>query len=431
MTVIVYALVAVIAVLVVTVRRGEFTALGDEDRWAAVAVVLVTAWPMAWTFVFGPVIVSTPASSLFPALWYLPSAVIAVLLLRRAFDSPGFRIDLPVAMIAGVSVLALFPLLLDGGTFSEIQRWVLGGVLLTIPLLKRERVTLAALAWAARASLLVIAITVLVAVTVVPGAVGSCRTDKCGSAGEALTSAFAGNGNVLGLAVALLLPFALVGRRWPHVIALLVAVVALGELAGSRTALIGVGIVTLMTVALRTSSAHRAIHLIGLLASLGLSLLPVLLSYGDEAFSFRGTLWNEAKLLIGRHLVLGAGPAFWERLGTTSVYDANYSPHNAWLDTTLSVGVAGVIVIVGAMALKAFLLEGEERSVFIVAVCGLLGISTLESLMTPYFLGILPCVPVLLLMIGPGRLLVPRRIGLPRRRHPAPEPARLETEGAS
>lgn len=408
-----YALVAVVAVALGAVRRGEFRALGDEDRWAAIAVVLVTAWPMVWTFVLGPVVVGTPASPLFPAAWYLPGAAMAVLMLRRAFDSRGFVIDLPVAIVASVSVLALAPLLFDGGTISEIQRWALAAVLLAIPLLKRQRVSLAALAWASRTSLLVIALTVLATVTVVPGGVGACRTDKCGTAGVALTSVFAGNGNILGLAVALLLPFALVNRRWPHALALVVAILAIGELAASRTALIGVGIVVAMTAALRVSPSRRAVLTLGLVGSLLASLIPVLLSYGDEAFSFRGTLWNQAKEMVTRNLVLGQGPAAWERLGASSVYDANYSPHNAWLDMTVSVGTAGVAIIVVALVMKVVLLHGEERSTLIVFLCGLLGISTLESLMTPYFLGILPCTPVLALMLGPGRRLVPRR--LPRR----------------
>ncbi|WP_299576193.1 O-antigen ligase family protein [uncultured Williamsia sp.] len=409
MIAIAYALVAVAAVAFAAVRRGEFRALGDEDRWAAIAVVLVTAWPMVWTFVLGPVVVGTPASPLFPAVWYLPGAAMAVLMMRRAFESGAFRVDLPVALAAAVSVLALAPLLLDGGTFSELQRWALGAVLLAIPLLKRERVGLPALAWASRTSLLVIALTVLATATVVPGGVGNCRTDKCGTAGVALTSAFAGNGNILGLSVALLLPFALVNRRWPQAVSLVVAVLAIGELAGSRTAMIGVVIVVAMTVGLRVTPSRRAVLTLGLVGSLMLSLLPVLLSYGDEAFSFRGTLWNQAKELIARNLVLGEGPAAWERLGANSVYDANYSPHNGWLDMTVSVGVAGVVVIVIALALKVFLVHGEERSTLIVFLCGLLGISTLESLMTPYFLGILPATPVLALMLGPGRLLVPRR----------------------
>ncbi|MGJ0117904.1 O-antigen ligase family protein [Williamsia sp. MIQD14] len=438
MLVIVYATVALVAALAATVRRGEFRALSDENRWAGVAVVLVTGWPMMWTFFLGPLIVGSPTSALFPTLWYLPSAGIAVLIMRNAFNTRGFRVDVPVAIIAAVSALAGAGLLLAGSTVSEIQRWVLAAVILAIAAFKRERVTLAALAWGCRMSLLLIASTIVAAVVGVPGAVGACRTDKCGSAGQALTSPFAGNGNVLGLTVALLLPFALVHRRWPAAAALVLSVVALGELAGSRTALLGVAIVVAMTIALRLSNARRTVASLGLGLSLALSLAPVLLSYGDEAFSFRGTLWNEAKLLIGRTIVLGQGPAAWERIGTTSVFDSNYSPHNAWLDMTLSVGVAGVALIVAAVALKAFLLTGEERSTLIVFICGLLGISTLESLLTPYFLGILPCTPVLLLLMGPGRLLTPRRFTsrravLRRRRRPldidAPVPA-TTTRGA-
>lgn len=437
MLVLLFAVAAIIAAAIGFSGRGEYRAMSSEDRCAAVTVVLVAGWPLTMTFFLGPIIVGTPNSPLFPALWYLPSAVAAMVVLTRAVNTRTCRIDIPVALIFMVSAIAVIPLLIGSGSPSDLLRWGLAALLLSIPLLKQRRVSVDSIAWACRATLLLVAVAVLAAILLNPASIEACRTDKCGAPGQVLTSPFAGNGNVLGLSVALLLPFALVNRGTLRCGALVVCVVALGELAGSRTAYIGVAIVVVLTIALRvvSATARRSVLGLGIFATVILSMAPAFLSYGDQAFSFRGSLWNQAKSMIGQNLFLGRGPTAWETYGTTAVYDANYSPHNAWLDMTLSIGLLGVAILVIAIVVKVVLASSRERDVLIIYFCGLLGASTLESLFTPYFLGIIPFAVVLPLLVGPGRMPFTRFTARGRsvadRLHAAPPTETSLIEGAT
>lgn len=393
-------------------------ALTAEDRRAVATVVLVTAWPLSWTFLFGPVLVGTPASPLFPLAWYAPAAAMALLSTAAAGNDRGVRIDLPTLLVFATSVMALIAAVAAPKDGSDLLRWGLG-FLLVLPALLKGRVTVAAVAVGCRFALVLTALAVLVAVLVEPAVVEACRADKCGAAGLVLTSPFAGNGNVLGLSVALLLPFALAGppvrpggqaprsgrlADLGRSVALTGCVVALGELAGSRTAFIGVGIVVAVHLALRLCSPRLrpSILGVGLFAGLAVSLAPAVLVFGDEAFSFRGELWNQARSMIAESPLLGSGPTAWEKFGRTAVYDANYSPHNGWLDMLVSVGVCGTVIVVAAVILKLWLATPDEREDLVVYVCGLLGTSTLEALFVPYFLGITPFAAILLLLVGPG-----------------------------
>ncbi len=408
MMVLVYAVVGVVAALLGVLPWSSFALPTAEERRAATAIVLLAAWPLLWTFLLGPLLIGNPPSPLFPLLWFAPALCWSVTMLAHNVNTRGFVVDPPVVLIASQSLLTLLFVIWEPKNSSEILRWLFGAILLLMVVIKERRVTAHAVAVGCRASLALVACVVLATVLVNPAAVAACRMDKCDAAGRVLTSPFAGNGNILGLSVAMLLPFALLGRSAGRSFALVSSVLAVGELAGSRSAFIGVGVVVVLHAALRFARgrARSTVLAAGLLGSLALSLAPALLSYDDQAFSFRGELWNDAKALIHDRPILGGGPTTWEKFGETSIIDANYSPHNAWLDMTVSVGLLGVAIIVCAMALKVYLLSGPEREAVVVYLCGLLGASTLESLFVPYFLGIAPFVAIIPLLIGPGSRVI-------------------------
>ena len=402
-------LYAVLAVAIIGASAYPFIAgyaeLDDENRLAVIGTVAITAWPPIMTFFLGPILLGGPSSALFPSLWYAPALAVLVITLARNVNRPGLTIDLPVALILTVSASALFPILAGHGK-SDLLRWGLGATLLLLTLTKGTGVSVAAVALGCRIALVSISVSVLAAILLNPAIVVACREDKCGSAGRVLTSDFAGNGNVLGLTVALILPFAVVGVAWYRAAGFVVGVLLIGELAGSRTAFIGVGIVVAMHFALRVARGRMrsAVLGIGLVSALLLSLAPAALRYGDASFSYRGMLWNNGKQMIAQRPFIGHGPLAWEHFGLTTIFDANYSPHNAWLDMTVSVGIWGVVVVVGAVMLKLFLVSRAEREVLIVYLCGVIGACTLESLFVPYFFGIIPFTAILPLYVGPGRL---------------------------
>ncbi len=373
------------------------------QRRAAVTTVLLTAWPASWTFLFGPLLFGGAAPSFYPVIWYGPAMAAGFVMLVQNLNSPNARPARAAVLIASVSVLTLLSVVLAPKNSSDIIRWGMAAILLSGALVSAERVPARAIMVGCRVALAWTATSVLAAVLMNPAVISECRADKCGIAGRVLTSPFAGNGNILGLYAAMLLPFALHRAGLFRAGVTVVGVLGVCELAGSRSALIGVAVATAGYLALAASTSPRtrsAITAVGLVACLAGSLVPALMVYGNEAFTFRGTLWNRAKEFVVARPVFGSGPTAWEKFGLTSVDDANYSPHNIWLDTTVSVGLWGVAVMVAAMLLHLWRSDADDRAAIGLYLCTLLGIGALESLFVPYFLGIAPFVAVLPLLIG-------------------------------
>ncbi|ADG79207.1 O-antigen polymerase OS=Tsukamurella paurometabola (strain ATCC 8368 / DSM / CCUG 35730 / CIP 100753 / JCM 10117 / KCTC 9821 / NBRC 16120 / NCIMB 702349/ NCTC 13040) OX=521096 GN=Tpau_2604 PE=4 SV=1 [Tsukamurella paurometabola] len=384
-----------------------------EQRRAAVLTVLLTAWPASWTFLFGPAIFGDLVPSFYPVIWYGPAMTASFVILVRNINTPGARPDRVAFLVASVSVLALLSVVLAPKNSSDIIRWAMAALLISGTLVAAGRVPARAIAVGCRIALALIALAVVVAVLATPAVVSPCRADKCGIAGQVLTSPFAGNGNILGLYAAMLLPFALHRAGLVRAGLTVVGVIGICELAGSRSALIGVALVTVVYGAIRVCSTARARSVVlaaGVATALVGSLVPAVMVYGDEAFTFRGTLWNQAKSFIAEQPVFGAGPTAWEKFGLTSVEDANYSPHNIWLDMTVSIGVWGVSVIVLALVLLLRRSESEDRIAIGMYLCGLLAIGALESLFVPYFIGIAPFVAILPLLVGGMRDELPESV---------------------
>ncbi|WP_454175584.1 O-antigen ligase family protein [Gordonia sputi] len=406
--VIVYAVAALLLTSLAVLPASEFRGFSSDEKYAIVTIVLGSAWPMICTFLVGPLLLGTPDSILFPGLWYLPAAVMVMLIIGRNVNNRDCVVDLPVILLMTLAPISLLGLTAGHLTPSTLMRWGLAVLLLCGVVLKGRAISVNAVACGCRLALLCTAASVVVAIFLSPGIVTDCRIDKCGSAGLVLTSPFAGNGNILGLSVVLMLPLAMFGISRRRAILLIPAVVLLGELAGSRTAFIGLaaaavafGCYRLAPLSLRSAALGAC-----LLGAAGLSLAPAVLVYGDGAFSYRGALWNDAKSMIAEHPVMGHGPVAWEHLNTSSLFVANYSPHNAWLDFGVSVGIWGTIVVVAAIVLKIVFVRGEERAAIIVYFTCVLATSTLESVFVPYFIGIAPFAVILPMFIGPGRIVI-------------------------
>lgn len=378
------------------------------SRRVAALTVLLTAWPLSCTFLFGPLVFGASTPAYYPVIWFGPAMVTSFTILVRNLNERGSRPHVPAMMIGSVSALTLLAVVLTPKNSSDTIRWAMAAVLLSGTLFAAERVSAEAIAVGCRLALAAVSGAILVAVIANPAVVTDCRADKCGIAGRVLTSPFAGNGNILGLYAAMLLPFALYRATPIKAVLSGLGVVAVCELAGSRSALIGVAVVAIGYALLLVcdTSRSRMTAMIGLLAACtAASLVPAVIRYGDEAFTFRGALWNQAKDFIAARPVFGSGPTAWERFGLTSVADANYSPHNLWLDMAVSVGVWGLGVVAAAMIVLIVRSDAEDREAILLYLCGVLAIGTLESLFIPYFVGIAPFVALLPLFIGGRRSL--------------------------
>ncbi|GAA3700028.1 O-antigen ligase family protein [Gordonia hankookensis] len=400
-----FAVAAVVIVLIAVVPFPRPADFDGEELRVIVFVVAITAWPMAWTFLFGPMFLGGPGSHFFPFIWFAPAMCVAVVILAANVNAPACRVRIPVVLLMTLLPMSLLPLVNDGRG-GEVLRWGVWVVLMLAVLTTGRGVRLSAVAVGCRIGVLLTAPSIAVAVVCEPDVVvANCRVDKCGLAGHAITSPFSGNGNVLGLTLALMLPFALAGTRVGRAAMLVLASALLADLAGSRTALLGIAVVTVLHFALRVAYGRMrdVILALGLFSTLTISLMPAVLVYGDEAFALRGVLWNRAKAMIVDFPLFGQGPTAWEHFGFSSIIKANYSPHNAWLDMGVSVGLWGILVVVGSAVLLVCLASRRERETLIVYFCVLLAISTLESVFVPYFLGIVaPFAALLPFFVGRG-----------------------------
>jgi hypothetical protein len=232
-----------------------------------------------------------------------------------------------------------------------------------------------------------------------------CRPDKCSFVGRVITSPFSGNGNLLGLSLVLLMPFAVYRQSFYRTAALILGIGLTADLAGSRTAEAGIALAVVLMIAVRTWPAmRRPILITGVAAALVISLIPAVIPFNDERFTFRALLWNEGRWLIGHDPILGSGPFAWASFAESSIqHDANYSPHNGWLDAIGSIGLSGLVIMVIAVALKVYFSRRDEADILLVYFATLLALSTLESVYVPYNLGIVMFACVLPFLFGVNR----------------------------
>jgi hypothetical protein len=187
----------------------------------------------------------------------------------------------------------------------------------------------------------------------------TCRSDKCGPGGV-LNSGAISNENVLGLVLALSIPFVWLALRRARII-VIGYVTAMVLLTGSRTALLAAAAALLALVVLRPSPQRagtvaaapvrqiQAIFGVAAIALLG-AILPLLASV-TSGIGDRTYFWRIALDGIGRSPLIGNGGAAWPRLYQSGEIpiSASYSPHNQWLDVLYASGFIGLAVFVGLL----------------------------------------------------------------------------------
>ena len=393
-------------------RNRNWHDLSKYEKLVGIYVVLIIGWPQVMTFLIAPLLWTKAESAgpLHPTLWYLPSFLFAAVYFVHGLFTEGSRFDLAALVQYSSLAISLTFLMVGSMRTSDIAKLVIPMTLLLVTLVKPTDIRgSAAVGWGCRASLVLISGAVLAAVLVNPGRVlESCRLDKCGIAGETMTSPFAGNGNILGLAVAMIIPFAIANIDLVSTFSILAAVGLTAEIAGGRTAEVGIVTAALLVLCiLLMPSQRRPILITGFAMALAFSIVPAIYPFGGSQFTFRGFLWNEGRLAVADRPVLGSGPTAWFTMAQTSIHNLNYSPPNAWLDITLSIGVTGLLVLVLAVAVKFYLADSAERDTLLFYFTTLLAISALESIYVPYLLAILPFVAILPFLGGPGRPIGP------------------------
>lgn len=367
-----------------------------EGLWFHAAVT----WPIVVKAALGSFIFSQDADggTSYTLVTYGPAAVMSIVLLTQRVRGDA-KIFAP-GVWTFIAVALSLPFALTGSTG-------IGGilpVLFVLPLLLRgaEPIPLASWFKSVRWSLLLIVVAITGTAFVAPlNVVGVCRLDKCSIFGEVLTSPITNNGNFAGVAVAILLPLALLGLGKFPMLLTAIAGLAMVELSGSRSAAIAAWIVAAV-VLMASKNWSRRSWIAGtvLIATLAASIVTAVGDFPPDFATWRGGLWIRARELFAESPVFGFGPYFWSKQPLEASFIANYSPHNFWLDIAVSGGVIGLVCMAAAGITLLRRVDKQERYAFVLAFIALLAIGILEAPIQPGKLGLAPFAHVLPLMIA-------------------------------
>jgi O-antigen ligase len=221
-------------------------------------------------------------------------------------------------------------------------------------------------------------------------AISACRSDKCNILGF-IFSPDGGQSNVLSLTFGLLVAFLDLKRNYPWILVNSICLITLANFTGGRTGtLAGMACFLSISIFKMTSKKAKKVHALYLTSAVIFSLTPLVFVYDPLSFTGRPILWAAAKHFILEAPFFGHGASFWIRLQATSELQANYSPHNIWLELLVSTGVVGTLSIVVAIYST---LRNMDPKIYPIATSMLVGIFVSgfsEAMIMPYRLIITP-----------------------------------------
>jgi exopolysaccharide production protein ExoQ len=408
-------LAATILTTLCAVRAGPLRSTLVSKRFTVGWVVSLAAWPYMASFSVAPIIWSSPqaAGQFFPVLQYFPAAAFSVAALIRNLSNRTPRLDL-----AGVTLATLFPLglvfIILAGNFQLINAIVAMAIFAGVLVRGDDLVTIDEIAAGCRYAMALLLISLTASALADRDSIlGPCRIDKCDAfTNEVVTSTFAGNGNIIGIIAAVMIPFALYGVHRANFAFLAAGLILVELVAASRSALAGVAIAIVLIFVLNhmpRPAARLPVALSVLAVAFVYSLFPLCFPYSGTDFSQRGYLWNRAKELFAEAPLLGHGPPFWQSQGSGAIFKANYSPHNGWLDITVALGITGVVVCLAAVVVQIFMSSDATKPYLVAYYATILPICAMESIYVPFFLGIAPCAAILPLLLDEPKRVIGRR----------------------
>jgi len=242
----------------------------------------------------------------------------------------------------------------------------------------------------------------LLVVAGVPTLIGECRADKCSLWGQQIGQA--GNANGLGMAVAFV--GVVVGWRlsWWRLVVVLVGVALLTDLSSSRSALLPLafGLIAIVIERRTRGLVRTALRSVALVSVVGTIFVIGLWPWPPSSFTDRAGLWRHALALALERPWFGWGLSFWVRQPETTTLDANYSAHNMLLETLVSFGIVGLILIVVGLFVVSGTVRPDARSMWFVATVCLLGGGVTEVVATAGRFYLVPGAFILLFILSRG-----------------------------
>jgi len=221
-------------------------------------------------------------------------------------------------------------------------------------------------------------------------AISRCRSDKCNVLGFVF-SPEGGQSNVLSLTFGLIIATLDISRSYTWILANSCCLIALANFSGGRSGT-WAGLACFISISIfKLVKRHfKYIYSIFLFLTFLFSLAPVIIQFNALSFTGRPILWDAAKNFISQSPYFGHGASFWIRLQATNELQANYSPHNVWLELLVSVGVVGTLVTILAAISSLKTIDGKLLPVAFSLLIGLLVSGFSESMIMPYRLIITP-----------------------------------------
>lgn len=321
-----------------------------------------------------------------------------VVVVRRLFDAQP-RPFVPGLFFVGAAVIGV-PFVISG----EAGPLTVLSIVLALAVLFMGNRAIDIEAWGkhARVAVVVITSTFLVTALVSPDdVIGKCWGDKCVVFGQLLTSSVTQNANFSGLAIALLMPWALWRLRTGPMLIFGLSCLGVITLSGSRSSTVTAAFVLLfMLLASRPKTDVRRIA--GAAAAVGLaaSLVTAIGHFSYETATYRGALWMRARELFEAAPFVGWGPNYWENQTMLGGFGPNYAAHNLWLELAEAGGLAMVALIALSGVTLLVSTPHSLRPAMLFGLASVLALGMLEAPLQPAEIGIVPFAGLLPLMIA-------------------------------
>jgi len=218
----------------------------------------------------------------------------------------------------------------------------------------------------------------------------TCRADKCNTLGFVFAPEET-QSNVMSLTLGLLVALIDSRKRYVWIVANAFCLIFLAEFAGGRSGTAaGVGCFLSLLILKIGSEKISFTYKIYVSSLFFFSLIPVFFTFNPGQFTGRASLWISAREFIRESPLFGHGASFWIRLPATNELQANYSPHNIWLEILLATGLMGTVSLCVAVIVSLAKCDSGIRPVALSILSGLFVAGFSEAIVIPYRLIIAP-----------------------------------------
>jgi O-antigen ligase len=231
------------------------------------------------------------------------------------------------------------------------------------------------------------------------------------------------NPDLLGVALAVTIPFAYLGFRGRARYWFVLYLAGMATATGSRTATVGaVAAVTALLVVRpdveggRVRAGRTAIAGLAVVVAIVGSVYVLRHDWDPTALTERPILWNVASDYVERSPWFGYGPHRWELLAASGEIPlaAQRSAHNVWMDALFTAGWVGIALLVGVL-LATLWSAGRARAGALLVVATIATIGTTEGIWSFGVIDFLSFSLVALILTGePERDRLGERAQLPR-----------------